>query len=105
MAVVVHDAEVSLRVRYALLCGLAIPLDRLGVVLRHAVPVVVHDAKRQTCVRFALLRGLAKSPNRFGKIPALVCCACIHEKPRLRRHRRCRVVLGAGARVCTGVEQ
>lgn len=43
----------------ALLCGLAVPLDRLSIVLRHALAFLVHNAEIVLGVGKALLCGLA----------------------------------------------
>ena len=45
MAIVVHDAEVTLSAGIPLFGCLAVPLGRLNVILRDAMAIVVHNAK------------------------------------------------------------
>ena len=51
----VHHAEFALRERVTLLGGEPIPLEGLGVVLRHALAVGVSEAESALCGRVTLL--------------------------------------------------
>jgi len=65
-AVIVHEPEVVLCARVALLCSKAIPVDCFGVVLRHAFAKVVHKPEVVLCARIALIGGSAGRIKRVA---------------------------------------
>jgi hypothetical protein len=66
--VIVHAAEIVLRQGVTLFGGLAIPLQRLGIVLCQAEALVVHDSEIVLRIELTLLGRLAKPPRSLGNI-------------------------------------
>ena len=52
----------------ALLDGLAVPLYRRGVVLRHAPPIRIHETEVVLSIGIALRGSLAKPLHRLGVV-------------------------------------
>ena len=74
----VYGFEVVQRTRKALLCGQAIPIYRLDVVLRHALTGIVHavvsiTAKAVQRIKIIMVSALLKLPpvHHLPRIPAL----------------------------------
>ncbi len=68
LAVGVHDAEVVLGAGVPLLGGLAVPLDRLGIVLCNAQALGIHGTEVGLGLGYALLGCFAVPPHRFGVV-------------------------------------
>ena len=58
MTKMMHFSQTNHRVAISLVCGLAVPLHRQGIVPRHARAVAVEDSEVALGIRIALLRGL-----------------------------------------------
>ena len=72
----------------ALLGGLAVPLHRLGVILRHALAVGVHETQAGLRRGMALLGQRTKFPQGSREITALQRCHPDLEVHRLGRHEQ-----------------
>ena len=74
LAIVIHDAQVLLRLRIALVGCSAIPLERLGIVLLHTLAIVIHDAQVVLRLRIALVGCSAIPPDRLGIGSLVLLC-------------------------------
>src|SRR5262245_21355601 len=66
LALMSHVAQGILSLRVTLLGSSAIPLDRLGVVLRHPQAPLIHVANSVLGIRVLLFGGLARPAESFG---------------------------------------
>ncbi len=64
----IHTAEVELGKDVALICGLAIPLHRLDVILSHASARFIHLGKVELGIGVALICGLAIPLQRLNVV-------------------------------------
>src|SRR5262249_27026350 len=67
----IHDPEVELRLRIALVGRFAVPFQRLGIILRNLPPDEVDRAKRSLRLRIALFRFGAGFFDTVSQRPAL----------------------------------
>ena len=102
LAVAYIDPEVAYcAARVALLGGAAVPRDRFGGILRHAVALGVHRPEVVLRARVALLGGAAVPRDRFGGIRWHADTGDIHAAEDELHLGVAR--LGAGAEVCEGL--
>ena len=62
----IHPTQIGLGTIISLFSSLAVPLDGLGVTLRHATTVLIHPTQTGLGIRIFLLSGLAVPLDRLG---------------------------------------
>ena len=70
-AIVVHEAQVVLRISITLLCRLSVPRHSLGVILLHTTAIAVHEAQVELCTGITLLCRLSKPHRGIDIVPVL----------------------------------